>query len=77
MLSAKQREMLLSRVSRLSREQIVVELQRCPSRFPIDLTDEWIARQSIEDLRHVFAAVCLQCEHLPQRPGRIPSRPAA
>lgn len=76
MLSANQRDMLLKRISVLEREQIILELRQCPARFPIDFTDEWMARQPIEDLRHIFAAICLQCDHLPMASGHG-IRPAA
>ena len=77
MLTAQQQELLLMQVASLSREQIVAEIRRCPARFPIDLTDEWMNRQPLEDLRHIFAAICMQCGHLPRASCSPRVRPAA
>lgn len=66
MLTPKQVEQVLETVNRLDRGQIVEQMRRCPARFPIDFSDDWLQTQPIEELRHVFAAVCIQCELMPQ-----------
>ena len=36
-----------------------------PSRFPVDLTADYLRGQSADRLRHLFFAVCVQNRRLP------------
>ena len=66
MFSASQQHHVAQIIATLDREEIIRQLRSCNTRFPIDFTDDWLHAQRIEDLRHVFTAVCLQCDITPR-----------
>ncbi len=70
MLTPQTTEQVLRVVERMDRKQIIEQMRKCPARFPIDLTDQWLQTQPIEELRHVLAAICIQCEVMPEDPAR-------
>jgi hypothetical protein len=35
------------------------------ARFPVDLTDHFLATEPLDRLRHIFLAMCLQCQRMP------------
>ena len=70
MLSPRKAEQVLRLIERFDRRQIIEQMRRCPARFPIDLTEQWLNTQPIEELRHVFAAICIQCDVIPEEPAR-------
>ena len=76
MLSPQQAEWAARVISRMDRAQIIAQLRRCPARFPIDLTPEWLQNQPLAELRHVFAAICQQCGHIPEEAPPAPTRAA-
>ncbi len=76
MLRSHDSERVMEIIESLDREQVIDQLRRCPARFPIDFTDEWLRTQPLEELRHVLAAVCIQCDVIPQIADRGPVRAA-
>jgi len=70
MLPPQKAKSVLSIVERLDRRQIIHQMRACPARFAIDLTDNWLQTQPIDELRHVFAAICIQCDVMPEDPAR-------
>ena len=66
MLQPQQIEELIRIVSALDREAIVREVVNCPARFPVDFTREFLNTIPLERLRHIFLALCIQCQHLPE-----------
>ena len=68
MLTAAQTERVLTIIRSLDREQVVRQLRTCRARFPVDFTPDWLDAQPIDELRHVFAALCLQCDIIPHAP---------
>ena len=71
MFTPHQTQQVLEIIRRLDRPAIVEQLRTCPTRFPLVFTTEWLSAQPIDELRHVFAAVCLQCEIIPQEPAGV------
>ena len=68
MLNQSQLHDALAIIDRLDRWQIAGQMRRQEVRFPVDFTPEWIASRSMAELRHVFAAICLQCDLMPTPP---------
>ncbi len=51
---------LLCTVATWDREQLIRQFTHHESRFPIDFTPDFYQTQSVERLRHIFVAVCIQ-----------------
>jgi len=66
MLQSEQVEELIELVNGLDRPALVSQFRRYPARFPIDFTPEFLAQTPIDRLRHIFVALCLQHQHLPE-----------
>ncbi len=65
MLATEQVEELICTLATWDRDMLLSQFQSFPSRFPIDATPEFLSSLSVERLRHVFLAVCLQNQKLP------------
>lgn len=74
MLSRPEYRDALAIVAQMDRTQITAVIRRCRTPFPIDFTDDWLASRTIEELRHVLAAICLHCEIMP--PAAVSDRAA-
>lgn len=66
MLQAQQVEELICVVSVLDRTGLIRQFANFPSRFPIDFTPEFLTTQPVERLRHIFVALCLQSQRMPE-----------
>ena len=66
MLESNQVEELITVVSVLDRPTLIRQFQEYPARFPIDFTSEFLNSQPLDRLRHLFIAVCLQTQRLPE-----------
>jgi hypothetical protein len=66
MLQSEQIEQLVCLVSSLDRPALVRQLQQFEANFPIDFTPEFLNDTSLERLRHIFLALCLQCQQIPE-----------
>jgi hypothetical protein len=65
MLQAQQVEELMRYISTLDRPELVDELAHYPARFPVDFTPEFLNTMPVDQLRHIFFALCLQCGRIP------------
>ena len=65
MLQSTQIDDLICLVSSLDRAALLEQFHTYPARFPIDFTPEFLAKQSLDQLRHIFMAMCLQNQRLP------------
>jgi hypothetical protein len=72
MLADDQIEELIQMVSVLDKSTLVRQFQEFPATFPVDFTPEFLNRQPLDRLRHLFVAVCLQSKKLPQVPADEP-----
>ena len=66
MLHSSQVEELITVVSALNRPALLKQFQDYPSRFPIDFTPEFLNNQPLDRLRHLFLAICLQTQRMPE-----------
>jgi len=66
MLHACQVEELISIVSSLDRDALVRQFGNYRSTFPLDFTAEFLHSHPIEHLKHIFVALCLQCQRMPE-----------
>lgn len=68
MFKSGQLEELISLVSALDRDALIEQFHAYQSNFPIDFTPEFFEKTPVERLRHIFLALCLQCQRLPEQP---------
>lgn len=66
MLHADQVEVLITLVSSLDKSSLVNQFGAYRASFPLDFTPEFLEHQPIERLRHLFVAICLQSQKMPQ-----------
>jgi len=66
MLEAEQVEELICIVSAMDRPALVGRFRAYQASFPVDFTDEFLENTPVERLRHIFVALCLQCQHVPE-----------
>lgn len=65
MLQAEQVEELIRLVAALDRDLLVIQIQEFRGTFPVDFTPEFLRELSLDRLRHIFLALCLQTQRLP------------
>jgi len=68
MFQSGQLEELICLVSALDREALIEQFHSYQANFPLDFTPEFLQQTPVERLRHIFVAVCLQCQRLPDAP---------
>ena len=68
MLASEQIEELICVLASWDHPTLIAQFQRFRSSFPVDCTDEFLSQLPVEKLRHVFLALCLQNQRLPDRP---------
>lgn len=56
---------LITLVSTMDRDTLLGQFRSYPARFPIDFTDDYLESLSLEKLRHIFLAVCIQNQRMP------------
>ncbi|HZZ42083.1 MAG TPA: hypothetical protein VFE58_04035 [Tepidisphaeraceae bacterium] len=66
MLQSDQIEELLCLISALDRDALTQQFQNYRGRFPLDFSPEFLHTAPLERLQHIFFAICLQNQHLPQ-----------
>ena len=66
MLQSEQVEELICLVSSLDRDTLVTQFTRFPADFPIDFTPDFLREQPLERLQHIFVALCLHSQRMPE-----------
>lgn len=66
MLKNDQVEKLVTLVASLDRDELVEQFRTYPARFPVDFSDEFLRKTSLDRLRHIFLAMCLQTQRMPR-----------
>jgi hypothetical protein len=66
MLQSEQVEELIDLVASLDRPALIQQFHTFRASFPIDFTLEFLSAQPLDRLRHLFLALCLQQQRLPQ-----------
>ena len=65
MLQPLQIEELICLVTSLDRRTLVRQFQNFRGNFPIDFTPQFLEQLSLDRLRHIYVALCLQNQHVP------------
>ena len=66
MLQTQQIEELISLVSALDKSALVNQFGHYRANFPLDFTREFLEEQSVDRLRHLFVALCLHTQRMPE-----------
>lgn len=66
MLLSEQVEELISVVATMDRPALVRQIKEYRARFPLDFTSEFLETVPLDRLRHIFLAVCLQSQQMPE-----------
>jgi hypothetical protein len=69
MLGSDQIEELICVLQSWDRPTIISQFQTFASQFPVDFTPQFLDQTSLEKLRHVFLALCLQNQRMPDVPA--------
>ena len=69
MLSSDDLDRLICLLATWERDDLVAGFGRYPSRFPVDVTPAFLASLSVDRLRHLLLAVCVQNQRLPEPAG--------
>jgi hypothetical protein len=77
MLHSQQVEELITLVSGLDRTSLLRQFRDYPATFPIDFTPDFLDRQPLERLQHLFVAVCLQSKQMPHGSAPVSGQEAA
>ena len=65
MLQSHQIEELMTLVSSLDRAALVNHFRTYRASFPVDFTADYLDRMPVEKLRHIFVAMCMQSQRMP------------
>ena len=66
MLASDQIDEVICLVAALDRAALVGQIQAYRGTFPLDFTDEFLHDVPLDRLRHIFLALCLEQQHVPQ-----------
>jgi hypothetical protein len=77
MLHVSQVEELICLVSSLDRDGLVQQFGNYRATFPLDFSRDFLNSQPLERLQHIFVALCLQCQRMPEFPGEVATSQAA
>jgi hypothetical protein len=66
MLASDQIEDLICLVAAMDRDALINQFHAYRATFPLDFTEEFLGSVALDRLRHIFAALCLQQQHLPE-----------
>jgi hypothetical protein len=66
MLQSHQLEELISLVSGLDRPALVTQFENFRATFPLDFSREFLESQSVDRLRHIFVALCIEQQRMPE-----------
>lgn len=66
MLQSEQIEELISLVAAMDRPTLIRLLAEHRGNFPLDFTPQFLETIALDRLRHIFVALCLQCQRMPQ-----------
>ena len=66
MLASNQIEELICVLSTWDRSMLISQFHAFRSSFPVDFTSEFLNKAPVEKLQHLFLALCLQNQRLPE-----------
>jgi hypothetical protein len=65
MLQSEQIEELMTLVSSLDRDALMHHFRSYRANFPVDFTPNYLTNLPTDKLRHIFVAMCLQSQRMP------------
>ena len=65
-MSQTETERLVTDLAEMGRKELIDRLRAVPCGFPLDFTDEFLMSVSLNRLRHIVLAACLQQVQAPQ-----------
>ena len=65
MLQSHQVEELICLVASMDKPALTRQFLTFRGNFPVDFTPEFLDRLSVDRLRHIYVALCLQAQRLP------------
>ena len=65
MLESHQVEELICLVASLDKPALATQFKEFRGNFPIDFTPEFLESLSLDRMRHIFVALCLQAQQMP------------
>ena len=68
MMQPSQIDDLVCLITSLDRSALLDQFQSYPARFPVDFTDDFLQSTSLDRLRHIFFALCIQNDRMPNLP---------
>jgi hypothetical protein len=66
MLQCCQVEELIRLVAAMEKAVLIEQFQNYRASFPVDFTREFLESQSLDRLRHLFVALCLHTQRMPE-----------
>jgi hypothetical protein len=66
MLQSQQVEELIGLVSSLDKTALMQHFGSYQASFPVDFTRDFLESQSVDRLRHLFVAMCLHTQRMPE-----------
>ena len=69
MLESQQVEELICLVASMDKSALTKQFLTFRANFPVDFTPEFLERLSVERMRHIFVALCLQAQQVPSVEG--------
>ena len=66
MMQSHQVEELIAIVSVMDRPTLTRQMRDFRASFPVDFTPHFLETVELERLRHIFLALCLQCQQMPE-----------
>jgi hypothetical protein len=65
MLQPEQVEELICLVAAMDRAALTRQFSDFRGSFPLDFTPDFLQFTDVDRLRHIFVAICLQCQQMP------------
>jgi hypothetical protein len=69
MLKSGQIEDLIAWVSALDRRELSSQFRKYRASFPVDFSNAFLGRESLEKLQHIFVAMCIEQRRMPDIPA--------
>ena len=66
MLQSHQIDDLITLVSALDRDALLGQFHSYRASFPVDFTDDFLNELPLERMRHIFVAMCLHTQRMPE-----------
>jgi len=66
MLPIQQIEELIALINQMDRPALLRQFNEYRATFPLDFTAEFLENQPMDRLRHLFLAICLQSQRMPE-----------